>query len=109
MGGYLNGLTAEDDKDKNDSEYEKLLKIKQDLSDLLKQAREDAIYYENTVRHKKALSANDSFTTKSVHDAIITPRGDVVTTDPKDYLIATKTPRTLVGGGAPTINLLCCR
>ena len=51
----------------------------------------------------KAISANENFT-KAVHDAIITPRGDVVTTDPKDYLIATKTPRTLVGGGAPTIN-----
>jgi len=101
LGGYLDGET--EDSSKEDDEYQKLLKIKQDLSDLLKQAREDAIYYENTVRHKKAISANENFT-KSVHDAIITPRGDVVTTDPKDYLIATKTPRTLVGGGAPTIN-----
>ena len=103
MGGYLGGL-GENDDNKEDKEYEKLLKIKQDLSDLLKQAREDAIYYENTVRHKKAISANDEFTTRNVHDAIITPRGDIVTTDPKDYLIATKTPKTLVGGGAPTIN-----
>ena len=101
LGGYLDGET--EDSSKEDDEYQKLLKIKQDLSDLLKQAREDAIYYENTVRHKKAISANENFT-KSVHDAIITPRGDVVTTDPKDYLIATKTPRTLVGGGAPVIN-----
>ena len=101
LGGYLNGKSEEDDKD-ND-EYQKLLKIKQDLTDLLRQAREDSIYYENTVRHKKALTANDNFV-KSVHDAVITPRGDIVTTDPKDYLIATKTPRTLVGGGAPTIN-----
>jgi len=104
LGGYLGGLGQEDDKNKEDSELQKLLKLKQDLSDLLKQAREDAIYYENTVRHKSALSANSEFTTKSVHDAIITPRGDVVTTDPKDYLIATKTPKSLVGGGAPTIN-----
>ena len=101
---FLGGmLDIDDDDDKDNSEYEKLMKIKQDLADLLKQAREDAIYYENTVRHKKAISAND-YLTKSVHDAIITPRGDVVTTDPKDYLIATKTPNTLVGGGAPTIN-----
>ena len=53
---------------------------------------------------KKAISANDEFTTRSVHDAVITPKGEVITTDPKDYLIATKTPKTLVGGGAPTIN-----
>ena len=101
LGGIFDGAT--EDNNKEDDEWQKLLKIKQDLADLLKQAREDAIYYENTVRHKKAISANENFT-KSVHDAIITPRGDVVTTDPKDYLIATKTPRTLVGGGAPTIN-----
>ena len=101
---FLGGMLDQDnDDDKEDDTYQKLLKVKQDLADLLKQAREDAIYYENTVRHKKAISAND-YLTKSVHDAIITPRGDVVTTDPKDYLIATKTPRTLVGGGAPTIN-----
>ena len=104
LGGYINGALAEDNKSKQDSEYEKLLRIKQDLADLLKQAREDAIYYENTVRHKKAISANDALTAKSVHDAIITPQGDVVTTDPKDYLIATKTPKSLIGGGAPTIN-----
>jgi len=101
---FLGGMLDQDNDDnKEDDTYQKLLKVKQDLADLLKQAREDAIYYENTVRHKKAISAND-YLTKSVHDAIITPRGDVVTTDPKDYLIATKTPRTLVGGGAPTIN-----
>ena len=104
LGGYLNGaLSGNSDKDEN-KELEKLLKIKQDLADLLKQAREDAIYYENTTRHKKAISANAEFTTRSVHDAVITPKGEVITTDPKDYLIATKTPKTLVGGGAPTIN-----
>lgn len=104
LGGYINGAINDSEKDKNNSELEKLLKIKQDLTDLLKQAREDAIYYENTTRHKKAISANDEFTTRSVHDAVITPKGEVITTDPKDYLIATKTPKTLVGGGAPTIN-----
>ena len=101
IGGLLSG--ANEDKDKSDNEYQKLLKIKQDLSDLLKQAREDAIYYENTVRHSKAISANE-YMTKSVHDAIISPKGDVITTDPKDYLIATKTPKSLIGSGAPTIN-----
>ena len=104
LGGYLNGALSGDSNKEENKELEKLLKIKQDLADLLKQAREDAIYYENTTRHKKAISANDEFTKRSVHDAVITPKGDVITTDPMDYLIATKTPKTLVGGGAPTIN-----
>ena len=35
-----------------------------------------------------------------VKDAIITPDGRVITTDPADFLIATKTPGALVGAGA---------
>ena len=103
--GVGNGL-ANSDKETKDAEdkAKRLEDLKNDLADLLKQAREDAIYYENTVRHKQAISANDELTQRNVHDAIITPRGEVVNTDPRDYLIATKTPRTLVGGGAPTIN-----
>lgn len=34
-----------------------------------------------------------------VRDAIITPQGDVIQTDPADYLIATQTPYALAGGG----------
>ena len=103
--GIGNGITQKDKETKEAEDKAKRLEaLKNNLADLLKQAREDAIYYENTLRHKKAISAADELTTRSVHDAIITPRGEVVTTDPKDYLIATKTPKTLVGGGAPTIN-----
>lgn len=36
---------------------------------------------------------------RSVNDAIITPNGDVIRTNPSDYLIATKTPESLGGGG----------
>lgn len=105
---FLGGmLGAKDDADESgDDEYQRLSRIKDDLVDLLKQAREDAIYYENTLRHKNAISANDSFTQKKVNDAIITPSGDIISTHPDDYLIATKTPQTLLGSGAgaPTIN-----
>lgn len=34
-----------------------------------------------------------------VQDAIITPNGQVIQTDPADYLFATKTPGALAGGG----------
>lgn len=98
---FISGLASgsEEDDDKN-SEYEKLLKIKEDLTDLLKQAREDSIYYETKTRHGNALAVN-----QKVNDAIITPSGKVISTHPDDYLIATKTPETLVkGGGQPQIN-----
>lgn len=34
-----------------------------------------------------------------VNDAIISPNGNIITTDPKDYLIATKKPGELAGAG----------
>jgi hypothetical protein len=40
----------------------------------------------------------------SVNDAIISPKGDIISTHPDDYLIATKNPQSLTGG-AITINL----
>ena len=99
----------DDNKDDNDKEAEKLESLKDELAKLLEQARSDALYYEHNLRHKTALGINAGFSHQSVHDAVITPGGKVVTTDPKDYLIATKTPNQLVGGGAsvnvtPVIN-----
>ena len=41
-----------------------------------------------------------------VNDAIISPNGNIITTDPKDYLIATKTPGDLVGGGGGGVNVV---
>lgn len=38
-----------------------------------------------------------------VQDAIITPGGGVIQTDPADYLIATKTPGALAGGGGSIV------
>lgn len=45
--------------------------------------------------------------TIGVNDAIITPQGDVIKTDPSDYLIATKTPGALAGAssGGITVNV----
>lgn len=41
----------------------------------------------------------------SVNDAVITPKGDIISTHPEDYLIATKTPEKLAGNGGITINI----
>ncbi len=49
---------------------------------------------------------NQQLSVTSVHDAIITPSG-VVKTDPDDFIIATKTPGSLGGGGGNvTVNIL---
>jgi len=42
---------------------------------------------------------------KSVNDAIITPNGDVIRTSPSDYLIATKNPGSLGGGGSSNVSV----
>jgi hypothetical protein len=48
-------------------------------------------------------SSKDSKGTTRVNDAIIQPNGHIIQTDPKDYLIATKNPGSLMSGGV-TIN-----
>ena len=108
-GGVVSGfgsILGEDEKNDNktDSQIDKLNQLKDDLADLLDQARTDALYYERNLRHKTALGINEQFAYKSVHDAVITPRGDVVKTDPKDYLIATKTPGQLSGASGVTVT-----
>lgn len=40
----------------------------------------------------------------SVNDAVISPDGDVISTHPDDFLIATKTPETLGGSGAVNMS-----
>lgn len=107
-GGFASGLggalrEGENNKDKSDKETQRLEALKNDLQKLLEQARTDALYYENNLRHQTAVGTNKQFSYKSVHDAVITPRG-VVETDPKDFLIATKTPQQFMGNGNVTVS-----
>lgn len=97
IGGFGSGINNNESKDSNDNEYERLESLKDDLSKILEQARRDAAYYENNMRHKNALGVNEKFSYRSVNDAIITPQGHVISTHPDDYLIATKQPQNLVG------------
>lgn len=39
-----------------------------------------------------------------VNDAVIGPSGDVISTSPQDYLIATQDPQSLAGGGIPSME-----
>lgn len=41
----------------------------------------------------------------NVNDAIISPKGDIISTHPEDYLIATKNPYALAGAGGGAINI----
>lgn len=95
--GFFGASKSDDnDDDKASEEYERLQDMKNQLADLLEQARKDAIYYETAFRHSKAISTNEYFSNASVNDAIITPNGNIISTHPDDYLIATKTPETLM-------------
>lgn len=101
MGGVVGGIgnvLSKTDTDSDDDKTQKLEDLSDKLADLLDQAREDAGYYERNLRHRTALGINARYSNKvtSVNDAIITPSGNVISTAPDDYLIATKTPETLV-------------
>jgi hypothetical protein len=106
LGGIISGaMSASEESDNADEEIQRLQTIKDMLADLLAQARIDAEYYEKNLRHQYAISANEELTRQSVNDAIITPKGDIISTHPDDWLIATKTPHDLVGGSAPVVTI----
>ena len=98
-GGFASGfgswLGNKNSSKDNDDQTKKLQSLTDQLRELLAQARADALYYEKNLRHKTALGLNEQFSYKSVNDAIITKKGDVIETSPEDYLIATKTPQAL--------------
>lgn len=89
-----------DDDDSDDGEEERIQNLKDALSDLIDQAKTDAEYYQKNLLHKQALTENSAVSVRSVNDAVITPSGNIVSTHPDDYLIATKTPDQLLGGGS---------
>lgn len=114
-GGLLNiGLGALNANDENDDSTDKaeqqaarLKSLKEDLSDLLEQAKLDAEYYLINSRHQDALSSiyTKQEANRKVNDAIITPNGNVISTHPDDYLIATKTPETLLSRNTGSVNV----
>ena len=80
--------------DEQESEYEKLQKLNDELSDLLDAMKEQEEYYLKT---KTSLNAQAYNSTK-VNDMILTPQGNF-STNPSDYIIATKNPNALSGSG----------
>lgn len=68
----------------------------------LKNAYDWAVKAFNKMRDVVGLGGGKS---TKVDDAVISPSGDIVTTNPKDWLIATQNPAELTGGGGTTINI----
>ena len=104
LASTVSGLMSPGSDSKEDDEtmrnYERLLRLKENLADLLAQARDDAKYYEAEMRNKKAISTNEALsTTTKVNDMILTPHGNF-STHPDDYIIAAKHPEMLNGGGS---------
>lgn len=99
--GLLSGYASDNDRD--DDKLERIEALKNNLADLIEQARNDAEYYETTLRNKSALSFNERVSATKVNDMILTPQGNF-STSPQDYLIATKNPYSLTAGNTPNIS-----
>lgn len=105
LGSLISGLfsASEDSGSDRDDELERLQKLKDNMAELLQQARNDAEYYEKELKNKKAISTNMTYTTEKVNDMILTPQGQF-STAPDDYIFAMKHPEDLMRGSVPVIN-----
>lgn len=106
-GGMLSAFANDNNKGDSDEAEDQLARLedlKDNLAELLKQAKDDAIYYETNLRQKQAVAFNDAVSSTSVNDAIITPSG-VVNTAPDDYIMAMKDPTQLMGKGGGGTNV----
>jgi hypothetical protein len=92
---FVSGLTDSAEQDNRNDEAERLKRIQEQITDLIESQRKQQEYY---LTQKRKVDS----TALSVNDAIITPRGTVYT-HPEDYIIATKTPETLMGGGGANV------
>ncbi|MDR1176042.1 MAG: tape measure protein [Treponema sp.] len=95
---FISGLVSDAEDSGRNDELEKLNRIQRQITDLIAAQKEQEEYY--TVKRRQ-LTAQSSI---SVNDAIITPNG-IVNTHPEDFIIATKHPETLMGGGAAPVNI----
>jgi hypothetical protein len=95
---FIAGLIPEAEKDNRKDELEKLNNIRQQITDLIASQREQEEYY--TVKRRSL----DAQAAMSVNDMILTPHGNF-STNPNDFIIATKHPETLTGGGGSPVNI----
>jgi archaellum component FlaC len=94
--------TLIDTNDERGKEAERLRALNEQYGKLLVALKEQEEYYLQQRRSLNSESAIENFQTRSVNDMILSPHG-AFSTDPKDYIIATKNPHELMGGGSNVI------
>jgi hypothetical protein len=88
------------------NEAELMRQLNQQYKDLYKSLKEQEEYYLQQRRHLNAEWAIEQFQTRNVNDMILTPHGNF-STDPDDYIIATKNPQSLGNsGGNVYVNVI---
>ena len=86
-------------------------RLKEDISQQEREAiRQDLIevakkQFENPERLRGSREAGFTDLFTGVDDAVITPKGDVIKTNPKDFIMATQNPGELAGGGGNNITI----
>jgi hypothetical protein len=81
-------------------ETERLKALNEQYKNLYASLKEQEEYYLQQRRHLNAEWAIENYQATPVHDMILSPHG-AFSTDPDDYIIATKNPQSLGGGSAP--------
>jgi hypothetical protein len=88
--------------DERKKEEERLRALNEQYAKLYAALKIQEEYYLQQRRHLNSEWAIENF--QSVNDMILSPHG-VFSTDPEDYIIATKHPESLMSGGAATVNV----
>lgn len=104
--GLLSGYASDNSKNTAEEEIARLESLRDNLADLLKQAKDDAEYYEKNLRAKQAFQTNESVSATRVtktNDMILSPQG-VFSTHPDDYIMAMKDPSSLMSGSSPNVS-----
>lgn len=79
---------------------ETLTKVSSDIN------AEIALYQRLAEQIQRVASLRSGATSTKVKDAVVTPSGQVIKTDPADYIFATKNPGSLLGGSSNvTVNI----
>jgi hypothetical protein len=93
---FLGGLIDESKAtDRAKQQLDELKRLQDQFIKLIEDQRTMEDYY---FQKRRELNAFGTMTTTTVNDAIITPKG-IVNTHPDDFIIATKRPDRLMGGG----------
>ena len=95
------GLSKEKSAEEEE-ELERLKAVNDQYKNLYAALKEQEEYYLQQRRHLNAEWAIENYRATPVHDMILSPHG-AFSTDPNDFIIATKDPKSLGGGAAVNV------